>query len=563
MTDIDCTPYRVWIGPGNNVGERSEQFIHALNTPGEGALKWPVSNEDQWPVVFGEDIDGNRTYSGVYNVFEHGIFRPHAEDHFPYGHRWDLELFSRFAASRPSLHYRHDDGSISPTLAALSSLLRADILVDEDQGSFHRVRFIAPDGSITVARHDGQDATMELIRNTFFEDGIKPATELICLTIETIGGDEPEPLESQAFNRMGQFRDWTRQHRLGYWSVPEGSRLAPSDFQVAYSDDIDPDRPVMAAAATPEHRYEIIFPDPDSGDYYVDPMEVLCAVDGELQEYADPLTGEEGSYGATMDQWCYWILCHTVPGGLKASGSHPWEGEGADAALYRVEHNIVSYRNFETSTSQFRTGQDLEFWLRHALRGHNAPLEVHVLDDVALMLDRVPLPTHQQHTYASTDEGYIGLKKSSRVLDLWDGAAAWQEDGADAWHPVMQTRMDGAAIQSYMATHCIDLDDYQDYLRGPWNKGQWYVISLEGTRTGILIPAFGAVLIAEVDDDGAAATITARDEKQRLADRDAEEKFHSRWASWLDESHTLTRDEIRDGLAAVGRLVAANGGTWS
>lgn len=562
MIDAQTTPYRVWIGTGSN---DRDHLIGALNDPGLDGVHWPSAAADEWPVTFEREEDGSLAYSGVYSFYEHGIFRRHGHDRFRDGQRWDLGLFARFVASRRQLQFHPEDGTTRPTLAALSGLLRCPILVDEDQGSFHRVKLISPDGSVAEARCDGQDGTLDRVRSVFFSHGREAAVQLEFLQVENPGTVGYPSRDELAFLRQGQFREWIRQHTMGLIATPEDSLLRPLDFNLPFSDEIESDRPVMVWARTEHHLYEIIYAQLEDG---VGPMDVMCAVDGELQAYTDPLTGDEQGWGAPLDLWCNWVLNHAVPAGAPPSPAQPWEGESTAARLYRLEHSIVSYRDFESSTHQFQSGLDLEAWIEHALGGHNLPFQVHVLDDVAMMLDRVPLPKSQRHRYTSEDPETVSVNEVDRHLDPWLGTALWQNGNTvdDVWRPILHTRMDGTILESYQATNCVNLQPIQRYLQTGHmdvDPDGWFVVSIGDTVTGFLVPASDAILCVSTDDDGARASMTVRNEALRSAEREREIGFHTRWASWLDESHTLTASEIREGLAAVGRLVISNGGSWS
>jgi hypothetical protein len=128
-----------------------------------------------------------------------------------------------------------------------------------------------------------------------------------------------------AFNRRMDLARWQTSVELGKVAVPKGAELSPLNFVIVEHDDIGGQRPVIGHARSSKHLYEIIVPPLDE----LGPLEVMCAVDGELQRFIDPVTGEDKGIGAHAADWAGWILQDSVAGGLQPGGPvPPWEGNG-------------------------------------------------------------------------------------------------------------------------------------------------------------------------------------------------------------------------------------------
>lgn len=364
-----------------------------------------------------------------------------------------------------------------------------------------------------------------------------------------------------ARRRQWPLTSWKDAHARGRLAVPEGAELSPLNLVVVPGDEIDcRERAVIAHARSSQHLYEILFPLTEE----LAPLDVMCAVDGVLQRFADPVTGTDKGFGAYPTDWAEWILRDSAPGGHRSVERRPWEGSGVEARLYRLEHNIVNYEDHEADTYQFVTADELAAWLKRALGDHNAPISVHLLDGASLSLSAAQEPMIQRHHFDRSDGPEVKAGYQPNVFKPEVGTKNWWNQGLRAYTrlPSLQTSMDGQSLEAFRAENCLDFADLEPHLLpagAQVNAGSWFVVRLGDTATCIAFPAAHTILSVTTDHDGAAARIGTQeyfswvDERARLND------YERQWGRWLDGNEPLTKDEIDDGLRALGQLIEGSG----
>lgn len=544
--------YHLWIPAAE--WSRVRPLVESMNIPDtDPLLLWPV---DPWPVTFGLEDNGDATYSGDVHWYNDIIGESTGCDVFRKP-GWTPEKFSLFVLSRHNMHIDLG-GRKSPTLAALAGYLQTPMVVDEDMGAVHRTSLLTPDGNVALVSHEGGPGTMEKLRAAFFSQGLDAVLAVSGVSLNYRCVRQSFSLGGAAYARQTQIRDWIQDHLRGKLQAPKGAELTYHDFNLPYSDDIEDDRPVVTWARSSQHLYEVIYPTTEQ----VGPLDMLCAVDGELQHYADPDTGLEKGLGAHGADWAQWVLRHSVPEGQRVT-NRPWEGNSTEARLYRTEHNIVGYEDHETNTSQFASALELLTWLKRSLGDHNAAINVHVLDDVSLMLSEETMPFLQEHTFGQLFGPEVKVRYSSQMFFPWVHVWDWREGDhrGHSWNASVSTTMDGESLESYLGLNCLDFSSLEDYLMpvgAPISMNSWFVLHLENTGTCMVFPAVGTMLQVSTDHDGATAEIAAREQRSRQQRLDLEDRFQARWATWLDADHQLTRTEMQAGLKALAELIEEN-----
>lgn len=546
--------YTVWI-PGAE-WPRLRAGFESMNTedPDGPGLRLPA---DPWPAAVDVAENGDVSYSGGGTV-DADVVVGESTGYDVFGEAgWTVQKFVLFVLSRDHLHCEIA-GRKSPTLAVLAGYWRTPMLVENRCSDIQLVSFITLDGNVTIAECTGGAEPLATVRKTFFTQGLDAALELPGVVLRKAGEPALPTVEGVAASRQTLLRDWVTAHDLGRLALPKGAELSPRDLQFPYREDIDPDRPVVAYARSSTHRYELLHPVTEE----LGPLELLCARDGVLQHYADPDTGAERGPGALGPDWAEWIMADSVPEGLRTA-RQPWEGNSTEARLYRLEHNIVDFAEHETSTAQFSTALELETWLKHALGNHAAPLAVHVLDDVALMLKAEMTPLYQEHTYERSAGKVLKIRTSEKFFYPWAGAADWTspDRSGHPYQPSLDTVMDGGELESFLAVNCLDLNKLDPYLLPAGTRvhlNSWFLLSVGESRTCILFPAAGTMLNVSTDHDGASARIVAREYFSRRRELELERDFAAQWADWLDEEHQLTREEVRLGLQTLDRMIKEN-----
>lgn len=471
---------------------------------------------------------------------------------------WTPERFAEFVTSRKHLHV-FIDGNPAPTLAALAGYLQTPLLVDETYPTGSReLDLVTTDGNVAILRLDGGcDDSADLIRELFFTEGLDSALAVPGWFVAKSGPPVFGRRHSALHRRM-DLAFWKSADELGKIVIPKGAKLIPLSMVIVDHDGIDSRRPVIGYVRSSKHLYEIIVPALDE----LGPLEVTCAVDGVLQRFIDPVTGEDQGIGAHAADWANWILRHSVPDGHDglAPARQPWEGNGPDDRLYRVANNIVNYEDHDTDTTYFSTAGDVEAWLRRALGNHNAPLTVRVLDDVSFTLDaRVPALI-QTHVYDRSDGPDMEAGYQAAALRLWAGKKNWWNPERLAYtsNPSLNTVMDGQMIQAYTAANCLDYTDLEPYLLpvdARANENSWFVLRLGDTPTCIAFPSQRTILAVNTDHDGATAEITAHEFFRWSTQWGRKNEFEKQWARWLDESLPLTTEEIQAGLKTLEQTI--------
>ena len=129
---------------------------------------------------------------------------------------------------------------------------------------------------------------------------------------------------------------WQSADENGKVAVPKGAELIPLNILIIEHDDLDSRRPVIGHVRSSKHLYEVIVPPLDE----LGPLEVTCAVDGVLQRFIDPVTGEDKGFGAHAADWANWILRDSVPGSLR-NGPSPAASRGRATGW---THGCIAWR---------------------------------------------------------------------------------------------------------------------------------------------------------------------------------------------------------------------------
>lgn len=375
--------------------------------------------------------------------------------------------------------------------------------------------------------------------------------------------DEPRPpapfsVLDAAFNRRMDLAGWKASDEFGKVAVPKGAELIPLNFVIVDHDDIGGRRPVIGYVRSSKHLYEVIVPPLDE----LGPLEVTCAVDGVLQRFIDPETGEDKGFGAHAADWANWIIRDSVTGGPHSDvePAQPWEGNGTDARLYRLAHNIVNYEDHDTDTTYFSTAPEVQAWLRRSLGNHSAPIIVGLLDDASFTAAADAPTVFEDHAFDRSDSPEAKAGYQARAFLPAEGANNWWNPDVRAYtrNPSLHTVMDGPALQAYTAANCVDYADLEQYILPAGaraSENSWFVVRMEGTRTCIAFPARRTILTVSTDDDGATAEIAAHEYFQWVRQTGRKRDFEKQWARWLDQNQHLSQEDIQEGLKALGQII--------
>lgn len=547
----DCT---VWIPAA--AWPRIQPSFEAMNTA-EAALPGLRIPAERVPVAVVRDGNGDVAYSCGQPSTAPAMVGESTGYSILGEPGWTMEKFTLLVMSRKHMHLDIADRK-SPTLAALAGFWQTPLFVDTPQNDSHLVSLVTPGGKVASVECNGGPEGVARLRERFFAKGVDAALALPGVTLRRTGFRTPPGVQSLAARRQGLLHDWVTAHELGRMAVPRGAELTAQDFVFPHIDEMERARPLVARARSSRHLYELLFPVSEK----LGPLELLCAVDGVLQRYLDPETGIERGFGALATDWADWILEDSVPEGHRAP-KQPWEGNGIEARLYRLEHNIVDFADQETGTSQFGTALELETWLKGALGRHNLPFSVHILDDAALLLGADIMPVYQKHTYEQPRGKVLEIRRSGQFFSPWAGFGTWESSSGDGYvfAPRLSSVMDGGEMESYVAVNCLDYNQLAPYLLpagAPVDANSWFLLNVGDTRTSILFPADASMVQVSTDHDGASAQITVREYWGRRRELDRERAFQAQWANWLEEEHQLTQDEIRAGLDTLDQLIKEN-----
>ena len=551
-------PYQVWV---KGLLPDGVALLESLNTDGGFPLRLPIQ---PWPAIITQEdhrlirLSGKAPEGRVSDVVGTPVgtspFRPaHVRwQHFDY---WDHTKFVQFVGSRNHLRLPWTvNGQPCPTLTALAAYLFTNMLVSYRVHGTRRLVFITAWGESTEAEYTGGGEGFEEIRSTFFTRDRDTALRLPGL--EVVGEEiDPHPIEQTAVLRRDQLEDWKQSRNRGRLSGPEGAGLTSHDLRLAGNGVWSVRRLVLASARSSEHLYEVILPPAGT----LEPLDVQCAVDGVVQTFQDPVTGQDKGQGAWVSDWAEWILSDSAPKTGAPAAQQPWEGNGTESKMYRLEHNIVHYSEHEIDTSRFGSAAELLAWLKRSLGNHNAPLAVHLLDDlVPVLRDYLPMFHHAELDQAGGAEPTI--RYAPRKFSPWEGSANWLDaDGSEySRHPLLSTVMDGQMLQAFTAVNCVSYDSLSNDLlpdEAPATEHSWFLVALENTTTCMAFPARGTLLTVSTDHDGASATIVPREASGRQREIDREEAFEQQWGRWLHDDRPLTKDEVREGLAVVGQMI--------
>lgn len=554
----ESIPYDVWV---KGLLAEDVALLESLNADGGFPLRLPVQ---PWPATLTQEdsrlirLSGEAPEGRLSDVVGAPVgtspFRP---EHVRWQHfdNWNHTKFVQFVRSHEHLLLPWTvDGQPCPTLTALAAYLFRDMLVSYSLHGTRRLVFVTAWGETTEAEYTGDAAGLAEIRSTFFSRNRDTALRLPGLKVLS-GQIDPHPIERTAMLRRDQLQDWKQARNRGRQQVPEGAELTHHDLKLAENGDWNVRRLVIAAARSSKHLYEVIVP--PAGE--LEPLDVQCAVDGIFRNFRDPVTGQDRGQGAWVSDWADWILADSAPDPGGTDAQQPWEGSGTESEMYRLEHNIVHYSEHETDTARFGSAAELLVWLKRSLGNHNAPLGVHLLDDlVPVLRDYLPMFHHAELDPAGSAEPTI--RYVPRRFHPWEGFANWLDaDGAEySRHPLLSTVMDGQRLEAFTAVNCVDYDSLSNDLLpadAPATEHSWFIVALENTTTCMVFPARGTLLTVSTDHDGASATIVPREASGRQREIDRETAFEQQWDRWLNDDRPLTKNEIQEGLDTVGQMI--------
>ena len=540
------TRFDVWV-PDESRGQVLSA-LESLDALDEALLQLPVTVNGlgSGPLLTGEQRPGGPTVIGFstgYDVFDN--------------EGWTPEKFAEFVTSRSHLHV-FIGGNPCPTVAALAGYLQSPLLVDETYPTGSReLTLITTDGNVALLRLDGgRDDSADLIRETFFTEGLDAALAVPGWFLAK-SGLAPFSVRNAALHRRMDLAVWKSGDEYGKVAVPKGAELIPLNMVITDHDDIDSRRPVIGHVRSSKHLYEIVVPPLDE----LGPLEVTCAVDGVLQRFIDPVTGEDKGLGAHAVDWANWILRDSVPGSQHngpSSEAEPWQGDGLDARMYRLAHSIVNYEDHDTDTTYFSTAREVAAWLRRSLGNHSAPITVGVLDDVSFTLAADSPTLIQKHVFDRAEGLQAGYQ--ANAFRPWAGTQNWWHPESRAYtrNPSLQTVMDGQKLEAYTAANCLDYADLEPYMLPAGaraNENSWFVVRLGDTPTCMAFPAQRTILTVSTDHDGATAEIAAHQYFRWVSRSSRKRDFKEQWARWLDESQPLTAEEIQAGLKTLEQII--------
>lgn len=549
----------VWISEVNR--ERARPLVESMNIPDAASVRLPVQS---WPTelnwnepgpTFSMEVGlGGRDPIGVsagYDVFGRT--------------GWTSRKFAQFIASREELHVPREK-AICPTLAVLAGYLHSQIFSSCQLDGFRDLSFITVDGGVTKARFEGGENELEQFRHTFFADGLAAALSLPGLIrIRRTSSGTRKPLPSKRmFKMVPRLEEWWGSYERGERVAPLGAELSCLDLKHWDEDEMDPETRVVAFARTSKHLYELVLP-PDDQEHR--PLDLFCAIDGVLQQWTDPATGEKQGFGAYPVDWAEWIIHDSVPGhptaGPQPAGTLPWEGDGAEARVERMANGIVTYDQHEAALATFLRASELEVWLKRALGSHNAPISVHLLDDISLSLASENMPLYERHSWDRSDASDATIRYYPREFRPWSGTETWRhpETRRHSWSPSISTQIDGQTLQAFTAANCMKFSAVKEHLLPPdeWaDPYSWFVVHLEETDTCILLPYWRSFVSVSTDNDWATAAIAGHQYFDHVDSSVRKRKFENQWASWLDGS-PLSKDDITQGLAALENLIERSG----
>lgn len=532
------------------------ELLESMNMPGGFALRLPVEPRmdsfiEQWGNIRFAGIIGEDHLADLVGVrVEPEPFYP--ENMSPHQHeQWNADKFAAFVLSHRHLRVPWlIEGQPAPTLAALAAYLLTPILVRYRLNGVQRLVFITSFGEITHAEFTGDDEAFSHVGGRFIGGTLNMGMQVPGVRVLPAPID-PHPFETVIKLRLDQFADWKRD-RAGSRNHQTGG-MSLNDLRAAPAAEVDFRRAVIASAAQAGRLYELIVP--PVGE--LSPLDVKCAVDGVLQRFADPVTGEDKGFGAWVSDWADWILRDSARGTITAAGQ-PWEAAGMEADMYRLEHNIVSYSEEETEVSRFFSADELQAWVDRSLGNHNAPLQVRLFDSLMFAI-RGDFPAYQLVEFNRAQAPEPAVKEAARKFNPWDGMANWAgTNGGHSRHPVLSITMDGQQIETFSAANCLD-DDWlnNDMLPAgtPATENAWYLLRLEGTATAMTFPARGTMLTVATDNDGASSMIVAREANERQREIDQDNAFDLQWSRWLHDDRPLSPEEIRAGLETLDHLI--------
>lgn len=278
----------------------------------------------------------------------------------------------------------------------------------------------------------------------------------------------------------------------------------------------------------------------------------ICRRDGESVDYIHPWVHRNHGSNSLLATWYDWVLIQDAEHRpTEFSSQHPWDGDSVEAQLYRAEHNVVTYEDFHTNSSNVSSVGWLQDWFDDHCKDSPVSFEVKGITDVTAVTAAHPLKLQCLGFKSGQNTITVRTLGTIESLPPYDEDLAYTDSGLSAQYG-FKLMMDGHEADSCHGDWIPLANDIMDHLSNdPQETPEWFAVIPHGLNAAILIPAMYAVITLHFDDDGAFANLSVRSDTAVGRSAKPQQRFRRRWGRWLDKDAPLTTQELAEGLDEV------------
>ena len=221
-------------------------------------------------------------------------------------------------------------------------------------------------------------------------------------------------------------------------------------------------------------------------------------------------------------------------------------GVSLEAAVKRLEHDIVEYRSEEVRCPQGRRASlaPLQEWLDRVLAQAAVRVEVAALARLPETADVAVLRAW------GTDEPMTWMPYTiePRAQHYW--RTGLPQTGGP--HPTVTTMHSGAQLLSATGDAVLEWSLLEEFITldaVASLSAAWWVIHVVDTDYALVFPREVMNVLVDIDGDDSVVTISVQPTAQRERFHRHRIRFEKTWGRWLDDGAALTADDLRNGVS--------------
>lgn len=275
--------------------------------------------------------------------------------------------------------------------------------------------------------------------------------------------------------------------------------------------------------------------------------------DGQRVKYQHPHTRVLSDTAPVEDWYDFLAVKDAQARRAAAQQPMPWDGDGVEQQLYRIEHDVVTFGEESANTANFANNREFTHWITAAVGA--SPLNFLVLSITDLQ--QFPQDTKDalmclKYKRGEHDGSTLGSTIANSVSLLAPDPASPHDLGDDipCDNDVTLT-MDGSDVEYFHGDFMTFYSWVQDCVADHDDRPDWYVIIPVQANVALPVPSQGAVVTVHHDGDGSQVRVNVTCQDHAARRNELEDGYHRRWGAWLDEEHPLAEDVMETAVHNV------------